>query len=480
MLWLALRFPALPLEIFIRGGHPAGPLAISSEAGTHARIVALDNAAKSRGIRNDMSLQAALALDADLRVIARDAEAECAALERICAWAVQFTPVVSLAPPAEVLLEISGSLALFRGLNGLLARIARGLRALGYTATAACAPTPLAAQLFARAGLAARIRHADALRPSLGRLSAATLGNAAEALMRNLGIRTITDILRLPRGSLACRFGQGLLDDLDRALGRLPDPRANFTSPANYAATQFLPAPADAAGMVLFAARRLLTELCGYLVASGQCIQRLHLVLAHDDSTPTLLELSLVAATRDAGHLASVLRERLERTTLPRPVTAITLESKLLLPLAASSLSLLPDAPAREDSSDRLIERLRARLGNGAVYGLGLAGDHRPEYAWRREEPSMKNYNNLFLNELFLFRPLWLLSTPRLMSTAEIPSDGEPLRLLGRAERIESGWWDGDPVARDYYVACNRAGALLWIYRQPGTNGGWFLHGYFA
>lgn len=480
MLWIALRFAVLPLEVFIRASRPAGPVVVSTGTQAHARIVVPDDAAKKCGIRSDMTLPAALALAADLHVIARDAEAEHDALERIAAWAFQLTPAVSIAPPAEVLLEISGSLVLFGGLNRLLARIAEGVRALGYSAATACAPTPLAAQLFARAGLAARIRRPDALLLNLGRLPAGVLESAPQELLRNLGIRTIADILRLPRSGVACRFGQTVLDDLDRALGRLPDPRANFTPPTNYVATQFLPAPADAAEMVLFATSRLLTELCGYLGASRQGIQRLHLMLSHDDRTSTLVELSLVAATRDAAHLTNVLRERLERTALPRPVTAITLESRLLLPLPAANLPLLPDATRETGLADRLIECLRARLGHGAVCGLGLAADHRPERAWCFIEPAQIDCSYMFLKDLYFNRPLWLLPTPRLLVTAEILSDGGPLKLLSRAERIESGWWDGNPVARDYYVAHNQSGALLWIYRQPGADGGWFLHGYFA
>ena len=74
-----------------------------------------------------MPVAAASALAADLRVLPRDPAAERAALERIAAWAIQFTPAVSIAPPAEVLLEIAGSLKLFGGLKRLWARIEQEL-----------------------------------------------------------------------------------------------------------------------------------------------------------------------------------------------------------------------------------------------------------------------------------------------------------------------------------------------------------------
>jgi protein ImuB len=52
--------------------------------------------------------------------------------------------------------------------------------------------------------------------------------------------------------------------------------------------------------------------------------------------------------------------------------------------------------------------------------------------------------------------------------------------LLGGPERIESGWWDGADMRRDYYVAKDAAGAILWIYRECTGDRSWFLHGIFG
>jgi protein ImuB len=49
--------------------------------------------------------------------------------------------------------------------------------------------------------------------------------------------------------------------------------------------------------------------------------------------------------------------------------------------------------------------------------------------------------------------------------------------LLAGPERIEAGWWDGEDVVRDYFIARTRAASLAWIYR---ATEGWFLHGLFA
>ena len=45
-------------------------------------------------------------------------------------------------------------------------------------------------------------------------------------------------------------------------------------------------------------------------------------------------------------------------------------------------------------------------------------------------------------------------------------------------ERIETGWWRGQDIHRDYYIVETDAGTRLWIFRRH-EDGRWFLHGSF-
>lgn len=138
--------------------------------------------------------------------------------------------------------------------------------------------------------------------------------------------------------------------------------------------------------------------------------------------------------------------------------------------------------PANDSSSAmRLLERLRARLGADNVSGLGIAAEHRPEYAWRVSEPGKPGADLSLPGKLLSRRrPLWLLAEPRRLATA----DGRPvhcgaLEISGAAERIESGWWDGEDIRRDYYMAVDAAGHRCWIYRDC-RDSSWHLHGLFG
>jgi protein ImuB len=77
-------------------------------------------------------------------------------------------------------------------------------------------------------------------------------------------------------------------------------------------------------------------------------------------------------------------------------------------------------------------------------------------------------------------RPLWLLDEAKILSGA---LEAAPWILRDGPERIESGWWDGRDLRRDYFVAETPHGGIMWIYRDHryGTDDGeWFMHGVFA
>ena len=77
-------------------------------------------------------------------------------------------------------------------------------------------------------------------------------------------------------------------------------------------------------------------------------------------------------------------------------------------------------------------------------------------------------------------RPSWILETPqKLILRNERPFYRRPLKLISRTARIEAGWWDGNGVQRDYYVAADDRGRMFWLYRERLT-GSWFLHGFFG
>src|SRR5882762_11466626 len=162
-MWIAIRLPQLSLEIFLRGSSTPEPFAVEER---HC-VFDCDRKAFARGVRAGMAVAAALALAPALRVAPRDPATETEALLGVAGWAAQFTPGVALEFPDGVLLEVSGSLKLFGGLESLLERLRRELGEMGWSAAFAGAPTPRAAFWLAWAGKQKFIGESAELEPAL-------------------------------------------------------------------------------------------------------------------------------------------------------------------------------------------------------------------------------------------------------------------------------------------------------------------------
>ncbi|HKW39407.1 MAG TPA: DNA polymerase Y family protein [Burkholderiales bacterium] len=472
-MWIAIRLPQLPLEIFLRGSSTPEPFALQERH----RVFACDRKAATRGVRPGMAVSAALALAPGLRLAPRDPAAETEALLGVAGWAAQFAPGVALEFPDAVLLDAAGSLKLFGGLAALLGRLRRELAEMGWSARLAGAPTPRGAFWLALAGSERFVDSEAELEPTLAPLPVAVLRGDGETLetLAAIGARTLGGLFALPREGVARRFGQRLLDDLDRALGRLPDPRNFFVPPPRFRAAIELPAEVAQSEALLFAAKRLIVQLAGFLAARSGGVQRFVFRLKHRRRAATEVVIGLVAPSRDAEHLTLLARERFSSLELAEPAREIALEVDDVAPLAGRNLGLLLEQGKPQGDWERLIERLRARLGTGAVRGIAVRAEHRPELASTAADPGAKQ-PRLEFGE----RPIWLLESPRpLAEIGARPHHQGPLELLAGPERIESGWWDGSDVARDYFIARMQNEALVWIYRERG-GGGWYLHGLFS
>ncbi len=478
MLWLCLYFPQLPLEIFSRVEATASPWIITEGKGARQTIFLCNALAASLGIRPGMSPGAAYALTATLRVRARDAAAERQALAALAAWAGQFTSLVSLSPPQALLLEIAGSLDYFGGIDALLRRVRRRAARLGYVVEWAVAPTPLSAEVFARVPLAAPVLHAQDLAAALRDVPLPLLGLEDKLLhaLHGIGTRHVGDVLRLPRADLARRCGPALIEYLDRLLGRRSDPRAPYVPPPRFERQLPLPSETTDSEALLFPARRLLQELAGFLIARQAGTQQLQWTLAHHHQPATLILQGLAAPNRDPPHLLKLLRERLARSSIEHPVEGIALRVTELQPLRPHALTLDGEREAPAQDWPQLVETLRARLGDEAVQGLQCRDDHRPEQAWQASPLGSRGPALSHLG-----RPLWLLPEPvSLRHRDGAPYLDAPLHIEVGPERLESGWWDGGDITRDYFIARDERHSRYWIFRERRGERRWFLHGYFA
>jgi protein ImuB len=486
MLWIALFLPEWPLQAHHRralGPLRDIPIVVSDGPAKRPYVLAANAAARAAGIHESMPLTSAQAHASGLVVVPRQAGKEEESLRNVAEWLTQFTPMVALEKNG-VVLEVSSSLTLFHGLSSLLDSIRRGLAGLDFHALPGVAPTPRAAMLLARAAQDSpgiRIcREPAQLAAQLADLPLQLYDWPHDVLQTcaTLGLTRMKDLLAQPRAGLVRRFGSSFIVDLDRTLGTQPDPREPCIPPGKFENTIDLPFETDAIDSVCHAVGLLLNTLEVYLRARGAAVARIGLSLRHTRTSTT----RHTFGSRHPQHLAQdwlrLIRERLAAHPLPDVVTAVTLSAERLQPCAAQTASWLPDGKAQQEKWGTLLDRIGSRLGPGRVFTLAAHNDHRPEFAWRVQD-DVKPAPPASVTPRA--RPLLLLKEP----TKLITMDGTPhhhgaLTLLAGPERIETGWWDGRPVARDYFVASNPRQQICWVYRDYRMGKAWFLHGYFA
>ncbi len=426
------------------------------------------------------------------------AAATAATLNALAHVALAFTPVVSLQPPAAVLLELSGSVRLFGGLEPIRQALLARMQRRGWHGRLVAAPTALAALWLARAG-GTDASDPQRLAGCLAPLPLTVTGwpDAVITLLADMGVRTVGDCLRLPRDGFTRRAGREYLRELDVALLRVQQPRPLFQPAERIELEQQLPVESCDLQLLMQAADRLLQRAVVVLRQKQVCMTGMQFRFHHRHQPPTHSSLTLVEPVDELERLRALMRDRFERIALPAPVRAITLRSGRLLAKQFRDASLFDSVTNAEQAVEaerHLLERLLGRLGGRRVRGVALAADHRPERACvdlQAAQVPASNSNGAVgstaAGKAVLppswrgpmvprDRPLWLLQT------AQPLDPGRGWIWLSGPERIAAGWWDGEDAQRDYYTVRTAQGQRLWVYRdRRGSGAGaWYLHGLFG
>jgi protein ImuB len=474
MLWACILLPQLALDSVLRRlPDPEKPLALITGPAQLRSLHAVNASAAEAGLSPGMRLSAAHALLSDFAMVEHDLQSEARWHRFLAAWAYRHSSLVSAQWPGCVVLEARASFQLLGPWPRFEARLREELTALGFVHRIALAPTPRAACVLAglRDGMA--VTSATAMQEILAKVPvrrAALPEDSGERLHR-MGVRDLRALRALPRDSLRRRFGLELLSHLDRLYGQADDPLDYYAPPDHFDSRVELGYEVEHHPPLLFPLRRLIGDLCTYLSIRDGGVQRFVLRLEHEgtgqEGMHTDVEVGLLAAEREPAMLFELTRNRLERASIPKPVVAMRLLARELPPFVPASRDLF-DARAQQTLPwPQLRERLRARLGDEAVYRVVPAGDPRPERGWRRDD------GKAAIEPALPPRPAWLLPQP-------VPLRGQGLRIVSGPERLESGWWDGEDVRRDYYVLETAQGQRAWAFAPPGEQSGWMLHGWFA
>ncbi len=493
---------------------------------------ALDEKAIAAGLSPGMPLADARAILPTLATAEWDRDADAAALRRLARWCGLFvTPWAAPCSTAEgqgagpggaggLMLDVTGCAHLFSEREGeaddeaaLLRALLERLRGLGFTARAGLAGTPGAAWALARFSSSSaspwtrlspggEVAALADLPPMALRLSPAEVEFAAR-----LGLDRIGDLLRLPRATLAPRFGKGLLRRLTQALGEEDEPISPLDPISPHRVFQRFAEPLATAESLNAVLEALLPPLCRLLEKEGLGARRLLFSCARLDGRVLQLARGTSKPSRDPDDLARLFRDALPSLDPGFGVEVVSLSALISEPLAAEQLrlgvALSPDPGGHEKSAtvfpSGLADRLAARLGAEAVTRLLPVESHIPERAarhrplLRQSTKERRDKGAPTSGRLGAARPLRLLPRPETIEAMALLPDHPPVKFRWRRllhhvaraegpERITPEWWSRDPEEgeappRDYFRIEDRNGRRYWIYRAAGR---WYLQGLFA
>lgn len=485
MLWLCITLPQLPLEA-LQCEQSERPTVVTSCQGSVRSIVCCNPAAERVGLQAALNFTTALAMLPEVIALERRLSAEQAALERLATWAYQFSGTVILgeiftelqrARTTALWLEIGASLRLFGGFRKLIEQLEQELGNLFYSYQLGIAPTLEGAALLARTGVRVAITTAAALRTRIEAVSVTwlNLDPWISQQLQTVGVRTVGLLLSLPRDGVAKRFGPEVCTYLDRLTGKAPDPRPTYRLPPKYDAHFEFDAEVRSTEALLFPLRRMLREFAGFLRARDTGVQSFTLRFIHRDAVATAIVIGLATPDRSSERFLALTRERLEHAVLPSATVALQLSADEFAMPTALHTDMLSGAAEQSEDFSHTMDRLSARLGEQQVHGLTAVADHRPETSWAPADAADTDSRLTRAPLKFPERPLWLLPQPKPLQQ----SGWSALVTASGPERIESGWWDGGDVQRDYFIAHTAQGTTLWIFKDL-NDGSWHLHGFWS
>ncbi|CAH6931891.1 Nucleotidyltransferase [Vibrio chagasii] len=490
MLWLYLHFPSLQLDTLFNSSESSSkeesheqPIIIVDEK--DHRVLQANQVALESGITLGMGLGSAAALCHHLHVHPYSIELEKNKLKEIAQWAYLVTSDMTLLPPNGLLIKASNMLSLYDGLDNYWHELKSHIEALNIKFSFATGYSPLSAILLGKQAINQVTDNVQQMKAWVNQqaLSSSELPPKQVERLNRVGINIVEELLKLPLQEVARRFDIDLVNYVGRLNGQFKHPIDFYHPPESF--QQYLELLFDIEN-ILFIEKPLLK-----LLDQLECFLRLR------DRVAFELTLTLHLRGKDDHPVSFYSAQGDYLAEKWANLTHLTLESlKLTAPVQALTLSLarhgepqmayhdLFDGNTGTLAALDLLSLLQAKLGQACIQTPKIQQDPRPEKANRYSLPTLsktvakkkatvevveQTTPTLSTGQQRL-RPSILLQEPEALT--------ENVTLSQGPERIVSGWWDGEKIIRDYFIAHSENGRWLWVFRTPDKQ--WFLHGLFS
>ncbi len=417
-------------------------------------------------------------------------------LDKFAVWALDFSPLVSADQPDGLWIDATGTDHLFGGEQEMLNAIVARLQKSNLTAHVAIADTPGSAWACAHYGNEGVIKSSDT-KAALLHLPVAALRLKNEAVdgLRRVGVRTVDDLLRLPRKTIPHRFSRDVVKRLDQALGLSPETISPVLPPESKCEILKFAEPIATREGLEKSVNILCERLCQRLELVAEGAKRLDLVFERVDNTNQGIRVVPNSATRDPKHIARMFIEHLENVDPGFGIELITLTANMTELTVPKQINALAVGDADSRDLTVLTDRLSNRHGHASLYKASATQSGIPERSVRRVSVNSEATGKWLKAE---HRPIHLYEPPEHIEVTAMMPDHPPLMFRWRnkvhkvkraeaPERIREEWWaqsNERPSVRDYFKVEDDEGKRYWIFRDNRANANgvfaWYMHGVFA
>ncbi|GAD88501.1 MULTISPECIES: DNA polymerase Y family protein [Vibrio] len=433
------------------------------------KIIQLNQAASDKGIKLGMGLGSAASLCAELQVFPYQQQIEMDTLQQIAQWLYVYTSDITLFTEQGLLLKVSNMLTLYRNLDSYWKTISQHLNQLHLHYHYATAFSPLAAKLLAETHCDRITDDPDVIEQSILQrpLIATELSAANIEKLARIGVHNLTQLTALNMTDIARRFDIQVVNYVGRLLGQFKHPVQYYHPPAHFNQHLNLLYEIEHTHCLIAPLTRLLGQMESFLKLRDKVAYEIQLSLYQRDQS--LQEITFYSAIGDylSDKWLALSTLTLESTQISSPILSIRLQVIRMGETPATNTDLF-DQHTGETSPLELLSLLQAKLGKDAVQGIASNHDPRPEISSTYIPAFSKPEKHT--TQTKLSRPSFIYSKPKPLHSK--------VEIIQGPERIHSGWWDGNSINRDYFVAREHTGRWLWIYKNPAKE--WFIQGVFS
>jgi protein ImuB len=442
--------------------------------------------------------------------------------------------------PGALLLDVTGLGHLFGDETELARSLVKHLRNAGFHIFTAIADTVgaawaaahyLAAPFFKEHHQPLVVAPGESMALDSLPVEALRIDETVVDTLDQLGIRRVEQLLRLSRNDLAMRFGNAIHRRIDQFTGTLAEPVIAQRPPADFNAQQLLEYPTRHRETIEVVIERLVAGLCREMRSQQQGALQWNILLSCNTG-PIDFTVSLFQPTATVEQIMPLVQMQLEsvfqrsqrfnqptNSTSSAPVkkkrrklvrfevNEIQVAVTSHVVMAQQQRNLFDENPRLDKQAlSHLVNRLAGRLGTENVVYPTMQSGAQPEYSYRlkplvdarrktkRLTPKLKPNSHKFSRPVRLLKPPLMIEAKLKTISADPDQSSRQLHrppavlTIGKTdyrvldawgpERIETGWWRGPTVCRDYWRITVHTGQQFWVYRDLRGNR-WWLHGEF-